>query len=139
MNSYLEQLLYSFHRKPKVLTALQDTVLLFQEDENAELRAAIEQAIERIQNPKGNGDVYKEAFAIIEKDFGCKRMKKIHSFLRQVENTGGNIEESIEILLLDRNLWVDRITELILIEKLRVLMLQSQSDYLLLLLRLVFI
>lgn len=117
VNSYLEQLLYSFHRKPKVLTALQDTVLLFQEDENAELRAAIEQAIERIQNPKGNGDVYKEAFAIIEKDFGCKRMKKIHSFLRQVENTGGNIEESIEILLLDRNLWVDRITELILEKK----------------------
>ena len=112
VNSYLEQLLYSFRRKPKVLTALQDTALLFQEDENTELREAIEQAIEHIQNPEGNGDVYEEAFAIIEKDFGCKRMKKIHSFLRQVENAGGNIEESIEILLLDRNLWVDRITGL---------------------------
>ena len=46
VNSYLEQLLYSFRRKPKVLTALQDTALLFQEDENTELREAIEQAIE---------------------------------------------------------------------------------------------
>ena len=27
VNSYLEQLLYSFRRKPKILTALQDTVL----------------------------------------------------------------------------------------------------------------
>ena len=61
--------------------------------------------------------MYEEAFAIIEKDFGCKRMKKIHSFLRQVENAGGNIEESIEILLLDRNLWVDRITGLIMDKK----------------------
>ena len=44
-------------------------------------------------------------------------MKKIHSFLRQVENAGGNIEESVEILLLDRNLWVDRITGLIMDKK----------------------
>lgn len=117
VNAYLEQLLYSFRRKPKVLTALQDTVLLFQEEENEELRKVIEQAIEHIQNPEGNGDVYEEAFAIIEKDFGCKRMKKIHSFLRQVENAGGNIEESVEILLLDRNLWVDRITGLIMDKK----------------------
>lgn len=117
VNAYLEQLLYSFRRKPKVLTALQDTVLLFQEEENTELREVIEQAIEHIQNPEGNGDVYEEAFEIIEKDFGCKRMKKIHSFLRQVENAGGNIEESVEILLLDRNLWVDRITGLIMDKK----------------------
>lgn len=117
VNAYLEQLLYSFRRKPKVLTALQDTVLLFQEEENTELREVIEQAIAHILNPQGNGDVYEEAFAIIEKDFGCKRMKKIHSFLRQVENAGGNIEESVEILLLDRNLWVDRITGLIMDKK----------------------
>lgn len=117
VNSYLEQLLYSFRRKPKILTALQDTVLLFQEEKNSELREAIEEAIACIQNPSGNGDVYEEALSIIEKDFGCKRMKKIHSFLRQVESAGGNIDESIEILLLDRNLWVDRITGLIVDKK----------------------
>nr|WP_298059712.1 hypothetical protein [uncultured Blautia sp.] len=117
VNSYLEQLLYSFRRQPKILTALQDTILLFQEEENSELREVIEQAIQYIQNPTGNGDVYEEALGIIEKDFGCKRMKKIHSFLRQVESAGGNIEESIEILLLDRNLWVDRITGLIMDKK----------------------
>lgn len=117
VNSYLEQLLYSFRRKPKILTSLQDTLLLFQEDENKELRQAIENAIEHIQNATGSGDVYEEALAIIEKDFGCKRMLKIHSFLRQVEHAGGNIDESIEILLLDRNLWVDRITGLIMDKK----------------------
>lgn len=117
VNSYLEQLLYSFRRQPKILTALQDTLLLFQEDENKELREAIEQAIEHIQSATGIGDVYEEALAIIEEDFGCKRMLKIHSFLRQVENAGGNINESIEILLLDRNLWVDRITGLIMDKK----------------------
>ena len=100
VNSYLEQLLYSFRRKPKILTALQDTVLLFQEEKNSELREAIEEAIACIQNPSGNGDVYEEALSIIEKDFGCKRMKKIHSFLRQVESAGGNIDKSVEILLL---------------------------------------
>ena len=117
VNSYLEQLLYSFRRQPKILTALQDTLLLFQEDENKELREAIENAIEHIQNATGTGDVYEEALAIIEKDFGCKRMLKIHNFLRQVESAGGNIDESIDILLLDRNLWVDRITGLIMDKK----------------------
>ena len=82
----MEQLLYSFRRQPKILTALQDTLLLFQEDENKELREAIENAIEHIQNATGTGDVYEEALAIIEKDFGCKRMLKIHNFLRQVES-----------------------------------------------------
>lgn len=117
VNSYLEQLLYSFRRQPKILTALQDTLLLFQEEENKELREAIENAIQHIQNATGTGDVYEEALAIIEKDFGCKRMLKIHSFLRQVESAGGDIDESIDILLLDRNLWVDRITGLIMDKK----------------------
>ena len=42
-------------------------MLLFQEEENEELRKVIEQAIEHIQNPEGIGDVYEEAFAIIER------------------------------------------------------------------------
>ena len=60
VNSYLEQLLYSFRRQPKILTALQDTLLLFQEEENKELREAIENAIQHIQNATGTGDVYEE-------------------------------------------------------------------------------
>ena len=113
VNAYLEQLMYSFRRQPKILTALQDTALLFAGDDNKELRVKIEAAIQYIQNGVSEGDLYREAFEIIEEDFGCKRMYKIHNFLRQVENAGGECNESIEILLLDRNLWVNRIASLI--------------------------
>lgn len=113
ITSYMEQLLYSFKRHPKILTALQDTLTLFQNEEDERLRNAIEKAIEHIQNGVAETNIYEEAFAFIEEEYGCKRLYKIHNFLIRVEQSGGTCGEAIDILLMDRNLWMDRIYDLI--------------------------
>lgn len=109
VSAYVEQLLYSFKRQPKILVALQDTSILFSEDTNNRLNRCIQDAIAYIQNGQAQENIYKEAFAIIEKEYGCKRMYKVHEFLVRVENAGGVADEAIEILIKDRNLWVSRI------------------------------
>ena len=84
ITSYMEQLLYSFKRQPKILNALQDTLLLFQDEENETLRIAIEKAINHIKNGTATRNIYEEAFAFIEEEYGCKRLYKIHNFLIKV-------------------------------------------------------
>lgn len=111
--SYVEQLLYSFKRQPKILLALKDTAVLFEDEKHSRLKRCIDEAIEYIQAGKAEENIYKEAFAIIEKEYGCKRMYKVHEFLVRVENAGGVAEEAIAILLQDRNLWVSRIQNLL--------------------------
>ena len=106
VTNYIEQLLYSFKRRSKILTALEDTLTLFPE---GGLHDGIVQAIEYIQTSTTDGNIYEEAFAFIEKEYGCPRVYTAHSFLIHVESLGGNFDDSIDILLADRKLWVDRV------------------------------
>lgn len=102
ISNYMEQLLYSFKRRSKILSALADTLTLFPD---GELHHAIVKAIYHIQN--GDGEIYEEAFSDIEA-LGCKRTETIHRFLINVESIGGTYEESADILIEDRNRWVER-------------------------------
>ena len=104
----MEQLLYSFKRRAKILTALEDTKLLFRQGESR-LYNGIEYAVEHIQSAQSEGNIYQEAFSEIEKEYGCKRLYKIHDFLMQVEQSGGSPDAAIEILLNDRKMWIERI------------------------------
>lgn len=113
ISAYIEQLLYSFKRQPKILAALQDTALLFADKQKGKLSRAIASAIEYIQKGVSEENIYKEAFTPIEEEYGCKRLYKTHNFLVRVENAGGRADEPIEILLRDRNLWVERIQNLL--------------------------
>ena len=113
VNSYLEQMLYSFRRQPKILIALQDTLVLFSENTEGGFYKVINEAIQYIQAGQSQGDIYREAFSIIEAEYGCKKMEKVHNFMMKVEQDGGECEGAIEILLLDLKLWVDRMFELI--------------------------
>lgn len=107
VTAYMEQILYSFKRRAKILTALEDAKLLFQKGESP-LYDAIARGIVHIQTAE-SGDIYREAFAEIEREYGCKRLYKIHDFLIQVEGAGGDPSAAIEILLNDRKLWIDRV------------------------------
>lgn len=113
VNSYLEQILYSFKKQPKILMALQDTKILFSENEKGGFYVVIDKAIQYIQNGVSDGDIYREALGIIEEEYGCKKMSKVHNFMIKAEHDGGTCDGAIEILLLDLRLWVNRIFELI--------------------------
>ena len=108
LTAYMEQLLYSFKRRAKILTALEDTKLLFRQGESR-LYNGIEYAVEHIQSAQSEGNIYQEAFSEIEKEYGCKRLYKIHDFLMQVELSGGSPDAAIEILLNDRKMWIERL------------------------------
>ena len=69
VNAYLEQMLYSVRKQPKILTALQDTLILFSENKEAGLYKVVNEAIQYIQNGQSRQNIYKEAFAIIEKEY----------------------------------------------------------------------
>lgn len=113
VSAYLEQMLYSFKRRPKILSSLKDAAILFEDEKDGRFRKAIDSAIGHIQYGEVSGDVYQEAFGYIEEEYGCKRVYKTHAFLTRVENAGGDPEEAIGILLNDRNLWVSRIQNLL--------------------------
>ncbi len=111
ISAYMEQLLYSFKRRAKIVSALEDTLLLFDKTES-KLYGAISEAIHHIQSTQAAGNLYKEAFLYIEKEYGCKRLYKIHDFLMESEAVGGDFTRSADILLNDRRLWVDRVYEM---------------------------
>lgn len=109
VTNYMEQLLYSFKRRSKILSSLEDTLALFPE---GEMHDDIWAAVNHIQSAETSGDIYEEAFGMIERDYGCRRLDAVHRFLMKVEGTGGEFESSADILLDDRKMWVDRIYEL---------------------------
>ncbi|HAX51791.1 MAG TPA: hypothetical protein DCX82_07615 [Lachnospiraceae bacterium] len=112
ITAYMEQLLYSFKRRAKILSALQDTLTLFYDEHSKSqggLYEAIQKAIDHIQTSETEGNIYEEAFSYIEKEYGCKRLYKIHDFLIRVEAAGGECSNAVEILLDDRKLWMDRV------------------------------
>lgn len=108
VSNYVEQMLYSFKRKSKILMALEDTAILFPDGLIGEM---IQKSIDYINQATTEGNVYEEGFRIIEEEYGCDIVRRIHTFMSRVELYGGEYEESIEILILDRNRWVSRTLE----------------------------
>lgn len=106
--NYAEQMLYSFKRKSKILNALEDTSVLFPD---GLIGDTIQKTIDYIYNVTTEGNVYDEAFVIMEQEYGCDILTRIHNFMKRVEMNGGEYTSSIEILILDRNRWVSRVLE----------------------------
>ena len=79
ITAYMEQMLYSFKRHAKILNSLEDTLVLFEKGESR-LYDAVLEAITYIQNGTAQSNLYREAFSIVEKEYGCPRLYKIHDF-----------------------------------------------------------
>ena len=106
VSNYMEQMLYSFKQKSKIMTALEDSVLLFPDSLMGE---CIDLTMEHISTSDTEGNVYQESFEFIEKEYGCELMKRIHTFMIRVETNGGEYEASARILISDKNKWVSRV------------------------------
>lgn len=115
VSSYMEQMLASFYRTPKILSALEDTKRIFEGDrertaraersaksgrilkrrndgESDEMYPAIEAAIYQIRTGTEGGEIYRKALGEIEKSYGCRRLYRIHDFMIRVEKNGGVAE-----------------------------------------------
>lgn len=103
---YIENMLYSFMRKSKILTALQETRLVVTGD----VGRAIDFAINKIQNGRNDeGNTYEVALKEIEAILPCSRVKNLHEFLAEVENVGGKHSTAIDIMLDDVREWDVRV------------------------------
>lgn len=108
VSNYMEQLLYSFRKKKKILTSLEDVLFAFESD-NGPMRKVIQEAIDCIRTSESEGDIYREALDIIENEYDNTRLRNVHNFLIAVENNGGDVEQPVDLLLNDRAMWDERI------------------------------
>lgn len=106
VSNYMEQLLYSFRRKKKILTSLEDVLVSFESD-NGTMKHCIEEAIEYIRTSNSD-NIYREALDIIEKEYDNSRLRNVHNFLIAVENNGGDVEAPVDLLLNERAMWDER-------------------------------
>lgn len=110
-NIYMEQILYSFSKNKKIVTALEYIKTEFRDSRMYE---CIEKAIYYILSYTGKDveDVELEGLKIIEKEYPIKKIYTLHQFLRKVEKFGGDCQKSIDLLQEDRNSWYKRVLSL---------------------------
>lgn len=101
---YLHQMLYSFRRSSKIDRALKDSYKISE----GKLKTCIKKALDELSFGVGE-NVYKDAFDIIEAEYGCDRMRALHKFLMAVEKKGGNTRNSLEVLNYDFDNWVSSV------------------------------
>lgn len=101
--TYMEQMIYSFKKQPKIRPALQDA----QKIGSSEVKELLEEVIVNIDT-KESDSIYEESLGLIEKEYKCKRIKSLHKFLIKIEEHGGEYDNYIDILLQDIKDWNDR-------------------------------
>lgn len=102
--NYLEQMIYSFKKQPKIIVALGETKQLC---EGRILQLIIE-AEDSINHPGTEDDLYPHALSCIEQEYRCDRMKMLHDYLVKVENLGGQYQNTLNIILDDVKEWTER-------------------------------
>lgn len=100
---YMEQMIYSFKKQPKIRLALQDA----QKIGSSEVKELLEEVIVNIDTNESE-NIYEEALELVEKEYKCKRIRSLHKFLIKIEEHGGEYDNYIDILLQDIKDWNDR-------------------------------
>lgn len=101
---YIEQVIYSFKKQPKIRLALSDA----QKISSPEMKEIIEEVIVNIDS-KMTENIYEESLEIIQDEYDCKRLRSLHEFIIKIEKNGGEYESYINSLFEDIKEWSDRI------------------------------
>lgn len=105
--TYMEQMLYAFQKSGKIGTALTETRELF---DTGMMRSLIDQAIEYLQRgcAKTEKGVMREALEIVENHYQCSKLHTLHELLIGGEEYGGEVQDSIQLVLANLELWKRR-------------------------------
>lgn len=106
ISNYMEQILYAFRRHSKIAVALEDTLQIFPE---GPMNIYLIYAIEHINESYTIGNTYEEALGMVEENYSCDMLERIHNFLISVELLGGKHEKGIDLLIQDSTNWGNRI------------------------------
>ena len=103
VNIYMEQVLYSFKKTPKVVSALQDAEKIMPKD--SPMRKILQEAVRYIMYEYSEENSLDNALKMIEQKYHCQRLKDVHALMLKTEKIGGDYESSIKILLSSRAIW----------------------------------
>lgn len=105
--AYMEQMIYSFKKRPKILQALISTSEVL----DGKISELCKDAAAYIQTGIYKKDMYTESFHKLESAYPCDRLCSLHNFLSEVEVQGGEYQAAINILLDDIKIWIARVYE----------------------------
>lgn len=109
INIYMEQFLYSFQKSGKILTTLEDLLMIF---DSGDMRRTIIEARDHILHTYNEPDVEASALSIIEEEYPYEGVASIHHFALTAESLGGDYSSSVMLLLESRRMNADRIYSL---------------------------
>ena len=113
LSMYMEQLLYTFQRKHKILASVEDVSAFFPE---GNLHEIIMQMLEQMEQGEGGNESYRLANELIEQAYPCTRLNRMNRFMEHVESYGGEMELGVKGLQKDLDLFIKR-TEILQGEK----------------------
>ena len=100
ISQYIEQMLYAFKNSRKIYKSIEDILPLFK-------TSPIYKDLVQMQKDileKGNA----EALAAFEEKYDCDKIAQMHKFILESETIGGDIEDTIDLLLDDNARWKER-------------------------------
>lgn len=105
--AYAEQVLYSFQKSGKIISALKEARTLFPD---GRMKWTIGDAIAHIEAGFSNSavSIEQEALEIIENAYSCIKIRMVHDFLTSSEKNGGTINDAVSIMLNDIEMWKRR-------------------------------
>lgn len=103
--NYLDQMILSFKRNPKILEALENTEELV----DGKMKECVKRAIHIIKTDTKSKNVYAKALLVIEKEYRCSRLRTLHRFLMNVESENSTAYQTgLDNLYFDIRSWVTR-------------------------------
>ncbi len=109
--TYIEQLMYSFQKNGKIKLALLECREAFSD---GAMKDTIGKAVSYINRGEAATEkgVLKEALELIETPYRCRRIHTAHELLTNAERDGGEVENSITLILEDNESWKRRVYQL---------------------------
>ena len=103
--AYIEQMIIAFKNNPKILLSMKETLPIVE----GKMRERVEEAIHIIENDAKSPNVYQRAFAVIENEYKCSRIRRLHRFIYTVESENSeNYGDSLDNLYTDIKEWQKR-------------------------------
>lgn len=103
--TYIEQMIISFKNNPKILLSMKESLPII----DGKMREKVQEAIHIIENDAKSPNVYQRAFAVIENEYKCSRIRRLHRFIYTVEQENSqNYGESLDNLYTDIKEWQKR-------------------------------
>lgn len=103
--SYMEQMIYAFHKNGKIRSSLVDV----HEVSKGTIKQFIGEMLYIIDNDMTTPNIYEKAFAVLQNEYDCTRLKILHDYLLNVERNGGRVEVTLDVMLEDIRSWSERI------------------------------